>query len=88
MLIGARNYLRERNLSLRLVSVIVPKQSAVIRVLMFLSVFGCMFLFSGFSSAVPSFVGNVLLVVVGVLFLVLAVFLARKYWSVFRQSIG
>jgi membrane-bound ClpP family serine protease len=87
VLIGARNYLRERNLSLRLVSVIVPKQSAVIRVLMFLSVFGCMFLFSGFSSAVPGVVGNVLLVVVGVLFLVLAVFLARKYWSVIKPSI-
>lgn len=66
---------------------VVTKESAIIRVVVFLSVFGCMFLFSGLNSAVPVLVGNLLLVIVGVLFLASAVFLARKYWSVIKQSI-
>jgi hypothetical protein len=66
---------------------IVSKQSAIIRAVVFLSVFGCMFLISGFNYAIPDLVGNSLLVIVGVLFLVLAVLLARKYWSVIKPAI-
>jgi len=45
-----------------------------------------MFLFSGLHSAVPGFVENLLLMIVGVLFLVSAVLLVRNYWSVIKQS--
>jgi hypothetical protein len=84
----ARNCLREKSgIEVVLFSMIVSKQSAVTRVLIFLSVFGCMFLFSVLNSAISDFVGDLLLVIVGVLFLVLAVFLARKYWSVIKPSI-
>ena len=51
-------------------------------------IFGCMFLFSGLNSAVPSLDGNLSLTIVGFLFLLISVFLVRKYWAVFRQSIG
>ena len=65
----------------------ITKEYAIIGSVTVLFIFGCMFLFSGFNSAVPSVVGNLLLVIVGVLFLLLAVFLVRKYWSVIKPSI-
>jgi F0F1-type ATP synthase assembly protein I len=66
---------------------IITNEYAIIGSVTVLVIFGCMFLFSGLNSAVPSLVGSLSLVIVGVLFLVLAMFLARKYWSVIKPSI-
>jgi NADH:ubiquinone oxidoreductase subunit 6 (subunit J) len=66
---------------------IITKEYAIIGAVTVLFIFGFMFLFSGLRLSVPSLEGNFLLVIVGVLFFVLAVFLARKYWSVIKQSI-
>ena len=67
---------------------IITEEYAIIGAVTVLFIFGCMFLFSGLNSAVPSLVGNLSLMIVGVMLLVLSVFLVKKYWSVFRQSIG
>jgi uncharacterized oligopeptide transporter (OPT) family protein len=67
---------------------IITNEYAIIGSVTVLFIFGCMFLFSGLNSAVPSLVGSLSLMIVGVLLLVLSVFLLRKYWSVFRESIG
>ena len=66
---------------------IITNEYAIIGSVTVLFIFGCMFLFSGLNSAISDLVGDLLLVIVGVLFLVLAVFLARKYWSVIKPSI-
>ena len=67
---------------------IITKKGTIIRAVIVLFSFGFMFLVSGLRSLVPGFglEGNLLLMIVGVLFLVLAVFLVRKYWSVITPS--
>ena len=66
---------------------VFSREYAIIGAITVLFIFGCMFLYSGLNSLVPSVFGNLSLMTVGVLLLVVSVFLVRKYWSVFEQSI-
>jgi hypothetical protein len=79
----------ESNFILRLISMpIITEEYGIIGAVAVLFIFGCMFLLSGLYSAVSGLIGNLLLLIAGILFLMLALFLFRKYWSVFRRAIG